>query len=60
MKVVGDNIVRAKNDTSSDRVGYITVETILNYSNVVGGWYYVELPDGKHGYIYGSRCTEVK
>ena len=60
VKVSSGTIVRAKNDSSSSQVGYIDRETTLDYSELVGGWYYVILPDGTRGYIYSSRCTEIK
>lgn len=60
IKFADGTIVRAKNDSSSGQVGYIDVETVLGFSEIVGGWYYVVLSDGTRGYIYSSRCTEVK
>ncbi|MBQ4227662.1 MAG: hypothetical protein II697_05605 [Clostridia bacterium] len=58
--VQGGTNVRKKTYNDSELVTYISQDGIYEYYELKNGWYYILLPDGRYGYVYRSRCTEVR
>lgn len=54
----GTNI-REKPAANSKNIAYIDKECKCVYYSIEDGWYYIELSDGRKGYVYNSRCKEV-
>ncbi len=60
VRVQAGTNVRKKTYNDSELVTYISQDGIYEYYELKNGWYYILLPDGRYGYVYKSRCTEVR
>jgi len=51
--------VRTGPDTSYERIGTVTLGTVLPVQQQLGGWLLVKLPDGRSGWISGTYAEVI-